>query len=46
MAFEGDGKAVLTLSGAYTEEDLDDLKSYLETTLKTLKRSVKKETLQ
>jgi len=46
MAFEGDGKAVLTLSGAYTEEDLDDLKSYLETTLKTLKRSVKKEAIQ
>jgi hypothetical protein len=46
MAFEGEGKAVLTLSGVYTEEDLDDLKSYLDTSLKTLKRSVKKDSIQ
>jgi hypothetical protein len=46
MAFEGEGSAALTLSGTYTEEDLDDLKAYLETSLKTLKRSIKKDTVQ
>lgn len=46
MAFEGEGAASLTLSGTYTEEDLDDLKTYLETSLKTLKRSIKKDAPQ
>lgn len=46
LAFEGEGKAVLTLTGSYTTEDLDDLKAYLDTSLKILKRSVKKENVQ
>jgi hypothetical protein len=44
--FEGDGKAVLTITGTYTSEDLDDLEASIATTLKTLRRSVKKETVQ
>jgi hypothetical protein len=44
--FEGDGRAVLTITGTYTAEDLDDLEASIATTLKTLRRSVKKETVQ
>lgn len=47
LDFEGTGKAVLTLTGEYTKEDLDDLKSYIDTSLKILHRSLaKKENLQ
>ena len=45
LAFEGEGKAVLTLTGAYTTDDLDDLEAYIATTLKILRRSVKKESV-
>jgi hypothetical protein len=44
--FEGAGSAVLTITGTYTADDLDDLEASIATSLKTLRRSVKKETVQ
>ncbi len=47
LDFEGNGRAVLTLTGEYTNADLDDLESYIETSLKILRRSLaKKEQVQ
>jgi hypothetical protein len=44
--FEGSGFATLTIMGPYTADDLDDLDASIQTSLKTLRRSVKKETVQ
>jgi hypothetical protein len=45
FAFAGNGRAELRVMGEYSVEDLEDLKAYLEVTLRGLVRSKKTETV-